>query len=242
MLQFSELSHTKNFWVVNGYFLCLITFLIVGSSFPTIALEEKPNTNDELVTLQTQITQDDLKIIEQLVTIAEGNSPQVLEAKTAMGWGAFQDIVSLELSPSLSTTSYNSPDEPEERESSLYVSVSIDPIKLISAFEQKPLLRSRLHEAKQQKRLDVIKSYFAYIQARQATKIAAYRMQNLTASDRIASVDSSGGRVNQLSNPEYVAAATEMLNTNAQAQIALQELAACVGISAQLIVPLLNGR
>lgn len=242
MLQFSELSHTKNCWGTNRYFFCLITFLIVGSSFPTIALEEKTNPNDELATLQTQITQNDLKIIEQLVTIAERYSPQVLEAKTAMGWRAFENVVSLELSPSLTTTSYNSPEESEEKENSLYVSISIDPIKLISAFEQKSLLRSRLYEAKQQKRLAVIKSYFAYIQARQATKIAAYRMQNLTASDRIVSVDSSDGRVNQLSNPEYVAAATEILNTNAQEQIALQELAACVGISAQTIVPILNGR
>lgn len=242
MLQFSKLSHAKNCWGTNRYFLCLLTLLIVGYPFPAIALEEKSHTNDELATLQTQITQNDLKTIEHLVTIAERKSPQVLEARTAMGWRAFEDVVSIELSPSLTTTSYNSPDESEERENSFYVSVSIDPIKLISAFEQKPLLRSRLQQAKQQKRLAVLKSYFAYLQARQATKIAAYKMQNLTASDRIASVDSSGSRVNQLSNPEYVAAATEMLNTNAQEQIALQELAACVGISAQAIVPLLNGR
>lgn len=49
-------------------------------------------------------------------------------------------------------------------------------------------------------------------------------------------------RVNQLSNSEYVAAATEMLNTNAQEQIALQELAASVGLAAPEILLILNGR
>jgi transcriptional regulator with XRE-family HTH domain len=44
-----------------------------------------------------------------------------------------------------------------------------------------------------------------------------------------------------LSNSEYVAAATEMLNTNAQQQITLEELAACVGLSASAIIPILNG-
>lgn len=103
---FIEPYNTKNCWVANRYFLCLlITLFIIGSSFPTIALEEKLNTNDELATLQTEITQNKLKIIEQLVTIAERHSPQVQEAKAAMGWRAFQDIVFLELSPSLSTTS-----------------------------------------------------------------------------------------------------------------------------------------
>ncbi|MBW4564801.1 MAG: hypothetical protein KME32_27485 [Mojavia pulchra JT2-VF2] len=148
-----------------------------------MASEENSNINHELELLQTNITQNDIKIIEQLVIIAERNSSQVLEAKSAMGWRAFQDVLSIELSPSITTTDYNSPDESEEKESSFYLSVSLDPIKLISAFQQQPIMRSRWQEAKQQKRLAVIRHYLAYIQARQATKIAAYRMQNLTASD-----------------------------------------------------------
>lgn len=68
---FIESYNTKNCWVANRYFLCLlITLFIIGSSFPTIALEEKPNTNDELATLQTEITQNKLKIIEQLLILS----------------------------------------------------------------------------------------------------------------------------------------------------------------------------
>ncbi|MBD2690481.1 hypothetical protein H6G68_01730 [Anabaena catenula FACHB-362] len=229
----------------NHYFLSLLTVLIVGYSLPTMASAEKSNVGNELELLQTEITKNDLKIIQQLVSIAERKSSQVLEAKTAMGWRAFQDVISIELSPSLTTTNYNSSDDPEERESSFYLSISIDPIKLISAFERKPILKSRWQEAKQQKRLSVIQSYLAYIQARQATKIAAYRMQNLTNNERIASLNSSKisvEKVNSLNNPEYVAAATQMLNTNAQEQIALEELAASVGLSTLAIITILNGK
>lgn len=243
MWQILELSNIKNFWFDKLYFLCLLTLFVVGYSLPTIASEEDSTTKHKLELLQTEIIPNDLKIIEQLVTIAERNSPQVLEAKAAMGWRTFEDVVSIELSPSLTTTNYSSADEPEEKENSFYLSISIDPIKLISAFAQKPLMRSRWYEAKQQKRLAVIRSYLAYIQARQATKIAAYRMQNFTASDRIASVHASGisgDKANNLSNPEYIAAATAMFNTNAQEQIALEELAACVGISAPAIIPILK--
>ncbi|RUS99025.1 hypothetical protein [Trichormus variabilis] len=217
----------------------------IGLFFADNGIRKKSNVDNELEVLQTEITKNDLKIIEQLVSIAEGNSSQVLEAKTAMGWRAFQDILSIELSPSLTTTNYNSPDDPEERESSFYLGISIDPIKLISTFERKPILKSRWQEAKQQKRLSVIQHYLAYIQARQATKIAAYRMQNLTNNERIASLNSSKisvEKVNNLSNPEYVAAATQMLNTNAQEQIALEELAACVGLSTPAIITILNGK
>jgi hypothetical protein len=243
MRQLLELLITKNLWFSQHYFLCLLTVFSLKYFLPRIALAENPKTNNELELLKTEITQHDLKIIEKLVVIAEGKSPQILEAKAAMGWRAFEDVLSIQLSPSMTTTNYNSPNEPEERESSFYLSVSIDPVKLISAFEQKPLFQARLHETKQQKRLAIIRSYLAYIQARQATKIAAYRLQNFTASDRIASVNSSAvsrDKVNQISNPEYVAAATQMLNTNAQEQIALEELAACVGLSASAIMPILK--
>jgi hypothetical protein len=128
--RFLELFYKQPNWFLNRYFICLLTIFIFGYSAPTIASEEKSNVGNKLEHLQTDITQNDLKIIEQLVTIAAGNSSQVLEAKTAMGWRAFQDVVSIELSPSLTTTKYNSPDDPEEKESSFYLSISIDPIQL----------------------------------------------------------------------------------------------------------------
>lgn len=61
--------------------------------------------------------------------------------------------------------------------------------------------------------------------------------------DRIASLNSSKTSLekeNNLSNAEYVAAATQMFNTNAQEQIALEELAACVSLSTAEITTILN--
>ena len=236
MLQVLELFNRRKYWVLNPHFVFLLTVFIWSYSLPIMASEEKSNVGNKLEKLQTDITQNDLKIIEQLVTIAESKSSQVLEAKIAMGWRAFQDVVSIELSPSLTTTNYNSPDDPDERESSFYLNIAIDPIKLISAFERKPILKSRWQEAKQQKRLSVIQHYLVYIQARQATKIAAYRIASLNSSQ--ISVE----KVKNLSNPEYVTAATQMLNTKAQEQIVLEELAACVGLSTPEIITILKGK
>ncbi|AFY44044.1 hypothetical protein [Nostoc sp. PCC 7107] len=243
MEQVLELFIIKDYCFFKHYFSSLLAILIGGYSLPTIASEQKHKQANELELLQTNITENDIKIIEQLVTIAERHSSEVLEAKSVTGWRAFQDVISIELSPSLTTTNYNSPSESEARESSLYFSITLDPIKLISAFEQKPIFQARLHEAKQQKRLAVIRHYLAYVQARQAVKIAAYRMQNLTDNERIAGLNPQTKRPESLqilANAEYVAAATEMLNSNTQKQLALEELAACVGLSTSAMINAMN--
>lgn len=235
----------KHYYVFNCYFAYLFTLFTVAHPLPTIASEQQPSQTHELEEIQTNITQTDIKIIEQLVTIAEKNASEVLDAKSATGWGAFQDVVSLELSPSFTNTNYNSPDEPQERESSFYLSISFDPIKLITTFQKKPVFQARLHEAKQQKRLAVIRYYLAYLQARQAVKIAAYRMQNFTSDERIASLNSQTnppGSLKSLANADYVAAATEMLNSNVRKQVALEELAACVGLSTKATMTVMNRR
>jgi hypothetical protein len=245
MEQILQLLNTEHFCFFKRYFAYLLAMFIVVSSLPTIASEQSTNQANELEILQTNITQNDLEIIDKLVTIAERNSSEVLEAKSAMGWRSFQDVISIELSPSLTTTSYNAPDGFEERESSFYLSISLDPIKLISAFQQKPIFQARLHEVKQQKRLAVIRYYLAYIQAHQAVKIAAYRMQTVTSNERIASLNSqsnSSESMKSLANVDYVAAATEMLNSNAREQVALEELAGCVGLSTSVIKAIMSGR
>jgi hypothetical protein len=182
--------------------------------------------------LQTEITEKDLQIIDQLVRIAERNSYQVREAKSTMGVSAFVDIVSIELSPSQSRTKYRTPDYPSEDEESFSVSVTIDPIKIFSTINQIPVMEARLRETKQKTRLVVMKQYFAYLQARQASKIAAYRMQKFQEGEAIAS-NVSLGNYRQLDNADYIAFATDMLSKNAQERIALEELAAAVGLSSQ---------
>ncbi|BAY94706.1 hypothetical protein IQ278_04385 [Tolypothrix sp. LEGE 11397] len=225
-----------------GKILLLITLM----SLPLPALSENKQLNNEPQTLQTEISDRDLKIIEQLVAIAQRQSSQVGEAKAAMGWGAFTDILSVEFSPSQSTTNYNLPEILSESERSFGIALTFDPIKLLNIIQELPLREARWQEAKQQKRLAVLQSYLAYLQAQQAKKIAAYKMQQLAVAEakteRIASVNPQVTVPHQISlaNPDYVAAATEMLNTNARERLALEELAACVGLSSQATMTILT--
>ena len=224
-------------------FLILLAVTVVSISFPTIASEEKPEASNNLEPLQTEMTQRDLKIIEQLVAIAQCNSASVQETKASMGLNAFVDIATIELSPSQSTTNSISHDFSSEREHSFSLTVTIDPIKLLATIEKQPVMHARWNEAKSQKRVAVVKNYVAYILAHQAAKIAAYRMQKLTTTTSIASLHSqatSPESVNDLTNPDYVAAATQMLSTSTGEQVALEELAASVGLSPQATIAIIS--
>ena len=212
--------------VLSGIYLALI---FIGFSAVAVASEK----------LQTEITEEDLLLINKLVRIAQRNSHQVRKAKNAMGFNAFVDIVSIELSPSQSRTSYNTSDFPSEEEQSFYMSLTIDPIKIFTAIDNIPIMKAHLRETKQQTRLKVIKQYFAYLQARQASKIVAYRMQQFRERERIAS-NVSLRSSQQLDNADYVAVATDMLNKNMQERLALEELAEVVGFSSQEIKNILN--
>jgi hypothetical protein len=223
-------------------FQIFLTVTFASATFPVIASEERLSSTNQGDVLQTEITQQDLKIIEQLVAIAEGNSAQVLETKAAMGLNAFRDIVTIELSPGVSTIS-TLPDSSSEYSNSFSLTITVDPIKFISTFGQLPVLRARWKEAKQQKRLAIVQYYFAYIQARQAAMIATYNVRKFAKSSRIVSIDSQvtpPSNINHLVNPYYVAAATSLLDTNTRQQLALEELAACVGLSLKETIVIIN--
>ncbi|MBW4593346.1 MAG: hypothetical protein KME46_10590 [Brasilonema angustatum HA4187-MV1] len=221
--------------------IILVTITLVGTPFPVIASKENLNASNEPEPLQTEITQKDLKIIEQLVVIAQRNSAQVQETKAEMGLSAFSDVVSVELSPSQTTTNLTLPEVSSVSEHSFSLTVTIDPIKLLRSIKKLPIIEARWNEAKLQKRVAIIKNYVAYLQAHQASKIAAYRMQKLSA-NRLNSQTTSGGSVNDLENPDYVTAATQMLSTSTSEQVALEELAASVGLSLQTTIAIINGR
>ncbi|GAA6620717.1 hypothetical protein NUACC26_065330 [Scytonema sp. NUACC26] len=224
--------------------MILLALTLVGIPFPTIASEEKPEASNKLEPLQTEMTQLDLKIIEQLVAIAQRNSASVQETKAAMGLNAFGDVLSIELSSYQTTSNFTSADV-SSNERGLSLNVTIDPIKLLGTIEKRSVMQVRWNEAKHQKRLAVVKYYVAYLQARQAAKIAAYQMQKFTRSTPIASLHAqatSPESVNHLANPDYVAAVTQMLSTSTGERVALEELAACVGLSPQAIIPVINSR
>lgn len=233
-------------WLSNAGILTYQLFLALTIiiPLPTIASEQKLDTSIEAQPLQTVITQRDSKIIEQLVTIAQRNSANVQETKAAMGLSAFQDILFVELAPSQSTTNYGLPDTSRASERSFSVTITVDPIKLVGAISLIGVREARWYEAKHQKRLIVVQNYLAYVQARQVSKVAAYRMQKF-AHARVASVNSPTSppeQINNLANAEYVTTATEMLNANAREQLTLEELAASIGLSPQQTINIINAQ
>lgn len=234
-------------WLSIGYVYCFCFLAVILISIPlqATASQEKTYSSIEEQPLQTEITQRDFKIIEQLVSIAQRNSALVQETKAAMGLSAFQDILFVELAPSQTTISSTSPDASPENAHSFSVTITVDPIKLVGAISLVPVREARWNEAKNQKRLTVVQHYLAYLQARQASKIAAYRMQKFAQSSRVANVNSPTSppeKINHLANAEYVTAATEMLNANAREQITLEELAACIGLSPQQTINIINAQ
>lgn len=213
----------------------IILFIVTLVGIPLKVIASKDNSNNEIETLQIDITQQDLINIDELVTIAQRNSSQIREAKAAMGLSPFNDVMSVELSASTdnSFTSYED----------FYITLTIDPIKMLTATKQLSVVENRWHEEKRLKRVAVVQSYVEYLQARQASKIAVYQMQKFTGDSRIASIDTQikpQKIINHISNADYVAAATEMLNTNTRERVALEQLAACVGLSPQATTTIIN--
>jgi hypothetical protein len=224
----------------------LVALTVICIPPRTLASEQKSDTSIEAQPLQIEITQRDFKIIEQLVTIAQRHSALVQETRSAMGLSAFQDILFVELAPSQTRTISALPDTSSASERSFSVTITVDPIKLVGAVSLIPVREARWNEAKNQKRLTVVQHYLAYLQARQASKIAAYRIQKFAQSSRVASLKeattSPREQLNYLANAEYTTAATEMLNASAREQLTLEELAACIGLSPQKIITLISAQ
>ena len=212
--------------ILSGMFIGLILI-----SFSSVAIASEK--------LQTEITKEDLRIIDKLVQIAQKNSHEVRKAKYETGLNAFTDSISIELSPSQSFTNYKKPEFFFEDVRSFSISLNIDLIQIITAIDKMPVIKARLRETKKQTRLKVVKQYFAYLQSRQASKIAAHRMQKFQKRERIAS-NIYFGSSQQLDNDNYVAVATDNLNKNMEERLALEELAQIVGLSAQEMRNILN--
>jgi hypothetical protein len=214
----------------------LLSGLLLVSNTPNLSAQTISIKHCQPKTLQTEITHQDLAIIEQLVTIAQRHSAEVLDAKTALGFSAFQDTVSLELEPSFSFGTSNEEYANSYSEGSFSSTITIDPMRLISVFQQMPALRARLKQTKKQKRVEVVKFYIAYIQARQAIQIMSDRMHAVTDDScmKDLKLNSISAKPTQnLTNKEYSDIAVELLNANGRTRIALEELAACVGLSPQ---------
>ncbi|BDA71269.1 hypothetical protein CAL7716_054350 [Calothrix sp. PCC 7716] len=189
---------------------------------------------ENLQPLQSELGKRDLKLIDTLFAIACKNSSIVREARKATGIRAFEDVVSVELSPSRGLINYKGSDgSSSEQEQSFSISVTLDPIKLITAIDKISVLDTRYHETMRQKRLEVVQRYIAYLQAQQLSIIAAHKMQEFNNG-------ANATAKKLLSNSEYITVTTEMLNTHSRERLALEELAATIGLSPEQTLVILK--
>jgi hypothetical protein len=181
-------------------------------------------------TLQTDLSDRNLKTLEQLIAIAQSTSATVKEAKANLGLAPFNEVVVLGIGTGVNVGTSNEPDAENLQEQNFSVEVSVDLVRVISALQGMPARRAQVTNAKRQTRVAVVQAYIAYLQAKQAKAIAQYRMrpyQNLKSQK-------------SLVDAEYVTAATELLTANGNERIALESLAAVVGRSPTELLNLLR--
>jgi outer membrane protein TolC len=228
-------------------FLRTLSGLLSGAFFllnPPILWAQLIRVNRcQPVTLQTDVSNQDLANIERFVNIAQKHSAEILDAKAALGFSAFQDVVSLELEPSLSLGTSDEEYGGAYTESSFSSTITVDPIRLIGIFQKFPALRARLKQTKSQKRVEVVKYYVAYIQARQKVQIVGDRMGKSTGNRCIHDLNMpspSKQSAQNLTAKEDAEIAVEQLNASGNVRLALEELAACVGLSPQETIAILE--
>jgi predicted phage tail protein len=191
--------------------------------------------------MQTQFTTADVQVMEELIQIATRNAPMVRDARAEMGVTPFVDAMLVEVAPSWLSSSLTDTSDPaladyRTSDNSTTVTLTFNPLQLIKAIQRQPALASHLRDAKHQTRVAVIQNYVAYVQARQSASIAQRRLDTvvatITANSRIASADLTQVAVGAalVNHEEYVAAATESLTTNGDEMMALEMLAASVGL------------
>jgi hypothetical protein len=182
--------------------------LMLLFSAPVLALPTEP--------LSTQLSERDRLVLEQLVRLAQQNSAAVREAKVALGISAWTDGVSLELSPAYSINRQRE-DQFEFTESgrSFSATLSLNPLQMLAAMQQRPVLQAKRDEAIRQKRLEVLQAYVAYLQAKQTQILAQLRLQPHQTKPE--------------TDLELLAARNELFVANSNLFVALEALAVAVG-------------
>jgi hypothetical protein len=174
-------------------------------------------------TLQTDLTDRNLQTLEKLIAIAQTTAPTIKEAQANLGLAPFNEVIVFNISKGSNSEEGDRFDDENRGSSSLSAEISIDLIRVISAFEGMPARKAQLNNAQRQTRLAVTQAYIAYIQAKQVKAIAKYRLQRF------------GKAKQNIANTDYITATTELLTANSNERITLESLAAAVGRSTQEI-------
>jgi hypothetical protein len=190
-------------------------------SVPVLALPTAP--------LSTQPSERDRLVLEELVHLAQQNSAAIREAKAALGISAWTDGVGLELSSSyFSSTNRQREEQFEfiEAGRGFSATLTLNPLQMLAAVQQRPVLQAKRDEATRQKRLEVVQAYVAYLQAKQVQILTQLRLQPHKAKPA--------------KDPELLTAQNELFVASSNLLVALEALAVAVGQSSQVLSPLLE--
>lgn len=169
-------------------FKVLVAVSFLGSAIPI--LNTKPVRAQEASAvnqpLQSEFTSADMAVLEELIEIAQDNSFIVRDARYARGLSRFKDAIDIDIvagsTSDFAHSTRTSGSSSNDITDTQGLTITIDPVYVISAFQQERSLIARVRETRNQTRVAVIQNYIAYVQARQAASIASRQLNTVVAS------------------------------------------------------------
>jgi hypothetical protein len=248
-VEYSAASDLESVPLFHG--LAQQSLLETRSPFSLGTQQAQEESDESSAPLQSEMTPEDQQVMEELVSIAVSNAPAVRDARAAMGVAPFLDAFVVEIAPSRISSTLSDASVQEESygfsDSSTTSTFTFNPVQLINGIQQMPALQSHLRDAEQQTRVSVVQSYVAYVQARQTATISSRQLDTVVATilqeSQIASADLEQVPINSVlaNNDDYIAAATESLVANSDEMVALETLAATVGMPTQDMLTVIEG-
>jgi len=199
-------------------------------------------------TLTSFFTDSDLQTLDQLIVIAEANDLQILEYKAELGdneasfgfTGRLGEALSVNAGTSVSGSYYG------QAELSYSLSVSLNVMDLLSVSEGSSVIEQRIVSAKLNTRVRVVEAFVAYkvslINAEtRARAVEASQARYEVAVTRVQAGESIlSSQINAQS--DLASAGLSLYSANGEVIIALERLAAVVGLTPFETVSILRGQ
>ncbi len=196
-------------------------------------------------TLETLFTKGDLKVLEQLVSAAQKNSPDVTVAEHALALttpdaellGRLSRSLDIGVGANLAMDYYS------QASPTYNISLSLDVVELLSADDKQTVLSGRVAQARALTRLAVVEAFTRLVVARNSAESAAQALETSEAQFRAVGSLLKVGEVtlnDQLAARSAVSnAAVTLLSANAEVIVSLEALAGTVGMTAKEVAALL---
>lgn len=206
--------------------------------------DARPSSNP---VLETVFSQHDLAALERLVATAQANSPEVGAAAHAFTLNAADTELPGRLGRALEVgVGADVAMSPYAQASPSYrISVSLDVVELLLAEDRRAVLGQREAQARAQVRLAVVEAFTRYVVAHSGAESAAQALETSEAQFRVVGSRLEVGEAtvnDQLAARAAVSsAAVTLLTANAELIVALEALAAVVGLGAAQVAEVMAG-